>query len=94
MNSEDVYTLALRPRSRVPFMLCFLFVCGTVLGLGGIVYRAVEVTAYWDFQKSAIRACVENGGAFAGGECMPIVVSCPGGALETRPFEPWKIPPL
>lgn len=93
--AADAYTVrALRPQRR-PFRWFVSIVVALVsIVLGSFGLRAYAADRYFDFQKSLARTCLDNGSTYAAGECMPVVVSCPGGTVETQPFTPYKVPAL
>lgn len=94
MTESEIYEAALRPRPRPFRWFAVLVAAGVAVALGWFGLEAAKADRYFDFQKSLARSCLENAGAFAGGECIPVVVSCPGGSVETQPFTPYKVPPL
>lgn len=94
MTESEIYASALRPRPR-PFRWFAVLVAGVaIVALGWLGLEAYKTDRYFDFQKSLARSCLDNGNAFAGGECMPVVVSIPFSSVEPQPFTPYKVPPL
>ncbi len=94
MNATE-YWEALRPRPRAFRWFVALLAAVVVAWLGWCTLQAVAADRYFDFQKALARSCLDNGAAFAGGECIPVVVSFPFSAADPDPFaKPLPVPPL